>query len=141
MKRKLIAGILALMLVVPSLLKAEFYDSIYEAQKQALQEAKLMVFFVVSDTCPHCHKLMNDVYGNQTLLGYLDENFVVAVANLNAGGLIPKNLVFNRVTPTTYILTPTGTVIGQPIEGAIDSNYLFELLKGLREYQRGRLGF
>lgn len=141
MKRKLIAGLLALMLVVPSLLKAEFYDSIYEAQKQALQEAKLMVFFVVSDTCPHCHKLMNDVYGNQTLLGYLDENFVVAVANLNAGGLIPKNLVFNRVTPTTYILTPTGTVIGQPIEGAIDSNYLFELLKGLREYQRGRLGF
>lgn len=141
MKRKLIAGLLALMLVVPSLLKAEFYDSIYEAQKQALQEAKLMVFFVVSDTCPHCHKLMNDIYGNQTLLGYLDENFVVAVANLNAGGLIPKNLVFNRVTPTTYILTPTGTVIGQPIEGAIDSNYLFELLKGLREYQRGRLGF
>lgn len=141
MKRKLIAGLLALMLVVPSLLKAEFYDSIYEVQKQALQEAKLMVFFVVSDTCPHCHKLMNDIYGNQTLLGYLDENFVVAVANLNAGGLIPKNLVFNQVTPTTYILTPTGTVIGQPIEGAIDSNYLFELLKGLREYQRGRLGF
>lgn len=141
MKRKLIAGLLALMLVVPSPLKAEFYDSIYEAQKQALQEAKLMVFFVVSDTCPHCHKLMNDVYGNQTLLGYLDENFVVAVANLNAGGLIPKTLVFNQVTPTTYILTPTGTVIGQPIEGAIDSNYLFELLKGLREYQRGRLGF
>lgn len=141
MKRKLIAGLLALMLVVPSLLKAEFYDSIYEAQKQALQEAKLMVFFVVSDTCPHCHKLMNDIYGNQTLLGYLDENFVVAVANLNAGGLIPKNLVFNQVTPTTYILTPMGTVIGQPIEGAIDSNYLFELLKGLREYQRGRLGF
>lgn len=141
MKRKLIAGLLALMLVVPSLLKAEFYDSIYDAQKQALQEAKLMVFFVVSDTCPHCHKLMNDIYGNQTLLGYLDENFVVAVANLNAGGLIPKNLVFNRVTPTTYILTPTGTVIGQPIEGAIDSNYLFELLKDLREYQRGRLGF
>ncbi len=141
MKRKLIAGLLALMLVVPSLLKAEFYDSIYEAQKQALQEAKLMVFFVVSDTCPHCHKLMNHIYGNQTLLRYLDENFVVAVANLNAGGLIPKNLVFNQVTPTTYILTPTGTVIGQPIEGAIDSNYLFELLKGLREYQRGRLGF
>lgn len=141
MKRKLIIGILALVLVVPSLLKAEFYDSIYEAQKQALQEAKLMVFFVMSDTCPHCHKLMNDIYGNQTLLGYLDENFVVAVANLNAGGLIPKNLVFNRVTPTTYILTPTGTVIGQPIEGAIDSNSLFELLKGLREYQRGRLGF
>lgn len=141
MKRKLIAGLLALMLVVPSLLKAEFYDSIYEAQKQALQEAKLMVFFVVSDTCPHCHKLMNDIYGNQTLLGYLDENFVVAVANLNAGGLIPKNLVFNRVTPTTYVLTPTDTVIGQPIEGAIDSNSLFELLKDLREYQRGRLGF
>lgn len=141
MKRKLIAWLLTLMLVAPSLLKAEFYDSIYDAQKQALQEAKLMVFFVLSDTCQYCHKLMNDVYGNKALLEYLDENFVVATANLNAGGLIPSNLIFKGVTPTTYILTPTGMVIGQPIEGAIDSNTLLVLIKGLEQYKKSRLGF
>ena len=141
MKQKLIAWLLAFMLIAPSLLKAEFYDSIYDAQKEALQEAKLMVFFVLSDTCQFCHKLMNDVYGNKALLEYLDENFVVAAVNLNAGGLIPKDLVFNGITPTTYVITPTGKVVGQPIEGAIDSYSLLELLKGLREYQKGRLGF
>lgn len=141
MKRKLIVWFLAFMLIAPSLLKAEFYDSIYDAQKEALQEAKLMVFFVLSDTCQFCHKLMNDVYGNKALLEYLDENFVVAAINLNAGGLIPKDLVFNGVTPTTYILTPTGIVIGQPIEGAVDSHTLLGLLKGLEQYKKSRLGF
>ena len=138
--KRLFVCLFALVLVASSL-KAEFYDSIYEAQDEALQEAKLMLFFVVSDTCPYCHKLMNDVYANKALLNYLDENLVVAVANLNADGLIPKDLIFNGVTPTTYILTPTGKVIGQPIEGAVDSNTLFGLIRGLRDYQRSRLGF
>ena len=141
MKRKIIVCLTALMLIIPSFLKAEFYDNIYDAQKEALKDAKLMVFFVLSDTCQYCHKLMNDIYSNKVLLEYLNENFVVAAANLNTGGLIPKDLIFKGATPTTYIITPTGVVVGQPIEGAIDSYSLLELLKGLREYQKGRLGF
>ncbi|EMA0254857.1 thioredoxin family protein, partial [Campylobacter jejuni] len=42
---------------------------------------------------------------------------------------------------TTYILTPTGKVIGTPIEGAVDSGILFGLLKGLEDYKKGQLGF
>ncbi|SUX00067.1 putative thioredoxin [Campylobacter jejuni subsp. doylei] len=47
----------------------------------------------------------------------------------------------NGVTPTTYILTPTGKVIGTPIEGAVDSDILFGLLKGLEDYKKGQLVF
>ncbi len=126
---------------IPMALEAKIYDNVYIAQKQALKEAKLMVFFVLSNTCDYCHKLMNDVLNNRDLMEYLDENFIVAISDLNADGLIPKDLLFNGVTPTTYILTPTGKVIGTPIEGAVDSNMLFGLLKGLEDYKKGQLGF
>lgn len=141
MKKSLLATLVAITLSFSSL-SAKTYDNIYDAAIQAQSEAKLMIFFVLSDTCQFCHKLMNDVSSNQALLSYLDENFIVATTNLNApDGVIPKDLIFNGVTPTTYILTPTGKVIGQPIEGAIDSNMLLGLIKGLEEYKKQRLGF
>ncbi|ABS43376.1 putative thioredoxin [Campylobacter jejuni subsp. doylei 269.97] len=125
----------------PMALEAKIYDDVYVAQKQALKEAKLMIFFVVSNTCEYCHKLMNDVSNNKDLMEYLNKNFIVAISDLNANGLIPKDLLLNGVTPTTYILTPTGKVIGTPIEGAVDSDILFGLLKGLEDYKKGQLGF
>ncbi|ECK8126713.1 thioredoxin family protein [Campylobacter coli] len=125
----------------PMVLEAKIYDDVYVAQKQALKEAKLMIFFVVSNTCEYCHKLMNDVLNNRDLMEYLNKNFIVAISDLNANGSIPKDLLFNGVTPTTYILTPTGKVIGTPIEGAVDSDILFGLLKGLEDYKKGQLGF
>ncbi|HEB9286774.1 TPA: thioredoxin family protein [Campylobacter coli] len=125
----------------PMTLEAKIYDNVYIAQKQALKEAKLMVFFVLSNTCNYCHKLMSDALNNRDLMEYLDENFIVTISDLNADGLIPRDLLFNGVTPTTYILTPTGKVIGTPIEGAVDSNMLFGLLKGLEDYKKGQLGF
>ena len=100
-----------------------------------------MVFFVVSNRCQYCHKLLNDVMNNAGLMKYLDDNFIVSIADLENGGVIPKDLIFKGVTPTTYILTPTGIVIGTPIEGAIESDMLFTLLKGLEEYKKERLGF
>lgn len=141
LKQKLIALICSFILILPNALQAKFYDDIYEAAIEAQREAKLMVFFVLSDTCGFCHKLMNDVVNNQVLMNYLDKNFVVTAINLNAGGIIPQDLIFNSVTPTIYILTPTGKVIGQPIEGAIESNMLYELIKGLEEFKKSRLGF
>ncbi|QBL11257.1 thioredoxin family protein [Campylobacter helveticus] len=133
---------LALLLALsPLTLEAKIYDDIYTAQKQALKEAKLMVFFVVSNQCQHCHKLLNDVMNNTALMKYLEDNFIVSIADLENGGVIPKDLIFKGVTPTTYILTPTGIVIGTPIEGAIESDMLFTLLKGLEEYKKGQLGF
>ncbi|EAL4066173.1 thioredoxin family protein, partial [Campylobacter jejuni] len=84
----------------PMVLEAKIYDDVYVAQKQALKEAKLMIFFVVSNTCEYCHKLMNDVLNNRDLMEYLNKNFIVAISDLNANGLIPKDLLFNGVTPT-----------------------------------------
>ncbi|EAJ0336120.1 thioredoxin family protein [Campylobacter lari] len=121
--------------------KPIIYNDIFTAQQQALKEAKIMVFFVVSNTCKYCHKLLNDVMNNTTLMSYFDEKFVVAISDLNNGGKIPRDLLFDGTTPTTYIITPTGKVIGEPIKGAIDSNMLLGLLKGLEDYKKTRLGF
>lgn len=60
-------------------LEAKIYDDV--AQKQALKEAKLMIFFAVSNTCEYCHKLMNDVLNNRDLMEYLNKNFIVAISD------------------------------------------------------------
>ena len=128
--------------MLPLFANAKFvYNDIYTAQKHAQKEAKLMLFFVVAESCKYCHQLLDDVFNNKEFLAFLNKKFIVAISDLDNKGVIPKDLIFNGVTPTTYILTPTGKVIGMPIEGAVDSNTLFGLLKGLEEYKRGQLGF
>ncbi|WP_299548768.1 hypothetical protein [uncultured Helicobacter sp.] len=72
----------------------------------------------------------------------LIEHYAVAVIDLdNPNSKIPSDLIFNGKTPTTYIITPTGNVIGQPLEGAISANHLYELLKNIQGVKKEQLGF
>lgn len=137
--------LLVLMLVIVSLqLNASvvFHNNIYDAQKQALKEAKIIVFIIASSSCQFCHKLLNDISNHQSLMQLLVEHYAVAVIDLdNPNSKIPADLIFKGKTPTTYIITPTGNVIGQPLEGAISANHLYELLKNIQGVKKEQLGF
>lgn len=137
--------LLVLMLVIVSLqLNASvvFHNNVYDAQKQALKEAKIIVFIIASSSCQFCHKLLNDISNHQSLMQLLVEHYAVAVIDLdNPNSKIPADLIFKGKTPTTYIITPTGNVIGQPLEGAISANHLYELLKNIQGVKKEQLGF
>lgn len=118
------------------------YNDIFEGQKAALKEAKLMLYIISSSKCQHCHNLLNGINNTPHLLKLLKDDFVFIVTDLeNPYSRIPNDIVFNGKTPTTYILTPTGNLIGIPIEGSIKSQDLYTLLKGLEDYKKERLGF
>ncbi|TLE12992.1 thioredoxin family protein, partial [Helicobacter apodemus] len=36
-----------------------FHNNVYDAQKQGLKEAKIIVFIIASSSCHFCHKLLN----------------------------------------------------------------------------------
>lgn len=133
---KVILGV-ALLLQVSS---AQVFDSIYDAIPAAQQQGKLTVFFILSDTCPHCHELMADVNSNKELTNFLNENFVVAIADLAKGGKVPSDLPFTGTTPTTLILTPSGQVVGDPIEGKIPSNMLMDYLDKIERLKKSYVG-
>ena len=118
------------------------YGDIFEGQKEGLREAKLMLYIISSSKCPHCHNLLNDIGKTPHLLRLLEEDFIFIVTDLeDPRARIPNDLAFNGKTPTTYILTPTGNLIGTPIEGGIKAQDLYTLLKGLEDYKKERLGF
>ncbi len=142
MKQKIKGIVLsALIVIAPLSAHAKIFDSIYEAQKTALKEAKLMVFVVAANSCQFCHRYLNDFLSNQSLMKYIEDKFVFTIIDVENGGKIPRDLLFNGNTPTTYILTPTGKPIGMPIEGPLESGALLTLLVSLEAYKKEQLGF
>ena len=139
MKKKIF---LAFFMLLPLVANAKYYNDIYQAQKEALKEAKLMLFIIVSHRCKYCHKLLDDIANNPQLIQLLDEKFVVTITDLEEPtARIPSNVGFRGKTPSTIILTPTGKIIGKQIEGAISSHDLYVLLNSFEEYKQTQLGF
>ena len=44
------------------------YNDIFEGQKVALKEAKLMLYIISSSKCQHCHNLLNGINNTPHLL-------------------------------------------------------------------------
>lgn len=137
--KKIFKAILAVALLL-QVSYAQVFSSIYDAIPVAQQQGKLTIFFIVSNTCPHCHELMSDINSNKKLTDFLNENFVIAIADLNKGGKVPSDLPFNGSTPTTLILTPSGQVVGNPIEGKIPSDILLEYLDKIETLKKNYVG-
>ena len=119
---------------------AQTFDSIYDAIPEAQKQGKLTIFFILSNTCPHCHELMEDINSNQKLSSYLKENFIITITDLTKGGKVPADLPFSGTTPTTMILTPSGQVVGDPIEGKIPSDMLLDYLDKIETLKKSYVG-
>ena len=135
---KKILSILIIVLALSYQLNAStiFHGNVYDAQKQALKEAKIIVFIIASSSCQFCHKFLNDISNHQSLMQLLADHYSVAVIDLeNPNTKIPSDLIFSGKTQTTYIFTAIGSAIGKPLEGALSAIPLYELLKYLQVVQ------
>jgi len=124
----------AILLLQP--LQAQVYDSIYKAIPEAQENGKLAIFIVIATSCPHCKELMLDIGQNQSLTQFMQENYIIAVTDVEKGGKVPSDLPFTGTTPTIFILTPAGQVVGSPIEGKIPSKMLLEYLEKINQLKK-----
>ena len=115
---------------------AQIFNNIYDAIPKAQQQGKLTIFFILSDTCSPCHELIKDINSNKELTNFLNENFIIAIADLAKGGKVPSDLPFTGTTPTILILTPSAQVVGNPIEGKIPSNILMNYLDKIEKLKK-----
>ncbi|WP_187648690.1 hypothetical protein [Nitrosophilus labii] len=126
---KKIAKILLGLIFLLQIAVAGTYTSIYDALPEAQNENKLIAFFILSSNCPHCIKFMQDVNNNKNLLNFLQNKYVVVYTDIARGGKVPVDLPFQGETPTFMIVTPSGRVVMQPIEGIIPSAMLYDFVK------------
>ena len=110
---------------------------IYTAYKHAHKLNKPIFYVVASANCSHCTAyLQNTIKPN---FEQINRDFVFALSDLTKGDKVPSNVPFNGTTPSTYIISPNGTLMITPIEGNFDSRYLQLLLKKLYEaYASGK---
>lgn len=117
------------------------YSSAYEAQKEALEKAQLMVIVVVAESCPYCQRMLNDMSLNRDLMELIGEYYVLSIVDVEKDGLVPNDLGWDGRTPTTFITTPTGKLIGSGMPGAINSNDLYKLLQATQMVKYEKVGF
>lgn len=104
---------------------------IYTAYERAHKLNKPIFYVVASAKCAHCAAyLQNTVKPN---FEQINRDFIFALSDLTKGDKVPSNIPFNGTTPTTYVLSPNGTLMITPIEGNFDSRYLKKLLENLYE--------
>lgn len=125
----------ALVLGATILMAQPKFTDVYSAAKIAKQTNKIVYFVVISETCPHCQQYWQTL-NDPEITELLNSEVVFAVSVLDQGGKVPKDLPFAGQVPITYLMKGNGTLINQPVTGAIPKGNLKDLLLKLGKVQR-----
>lgn len=104
---------------------------IYEAHEKAMRLNKPIFYVVASANCSHCVTFLQKTI--RPVFEDINRNFVFALSDLTKGDKVPSNIPFNGTTPSTYILSPDGKLLTEPIEGNFNLNHLQLILRKLYE--------
>jgi len=108
---------------------------VYAAARTAKQTNKIVYFVVLSESCSHCQRYWQSL-NDPEVTSLLNSEVVFAVADIGNGGVVPKDLPFNGQIPVTYLMKGNGTLINQPITGAIPKDNIKDLLFKAGKVQR-----
>ena len=94
--------------------------------------AKPIIYFVLSNNCPICHNLMNDIKTNDNLKVLLSNNYQVQIIDTMKND-VPNFLPFDGNVPTIFIIN-NEKFIGDSLQGYIPSNELMRYLTEVKNY-------
>lgn len=94
--------------------------------------AKPIIYFVLSNNCPICHNLMNDIKTNNNLKNLLSNEYQVQIIDTMKND-VPNFLPFDGNVPTIFIIN-NEKFIGNSLQGYIPSNELMRYLTEVKNY-------
>lgn len=94
--------------------------------------AKPIIYFILSNDCPICHNLMNDISTNDNLKALLTNEYQVKIIDTMKND-VPNFLPFEGTVPTIFI-TNNDKFIGDSLQGYIPSDELMRYLIGVKNY-------
>ena len=98
-----------------------------KAIKMAQKNHKNLFVIEVSESCPFCHKLINEVLVKRSVREYIEKKYIKLIINRDTDANFPKYLE-RSFTPVTYIIDfSTGYIIDE-IDGWMEEDsYLWHL--------------
>lgn len=94
--------------------------------------AKPIIYFVLSNDCPICHNLMNDIKSNDNLKVLLSNEYQVKIIDTMKND-VPNFLPFEGTVPTIFIIN-NDRFIGDSLKGYVPSNELMRYLTDVKNY-------
>ena len=94
--------------------------------------AKPIIYFVLSNNCPICHNLMNDIKSNDNLKVLLSNEYQVKIIDTMKND-VPNFLPFEGTVPTIFIIN-NDRFIGDSLKGYVPSNELMRYLTDVKNY-------
>ena len=94
--------------------------------------AKPIIYFILSNDCPICHNLMNDIKSNNNLKALLTNEYQVKIIDTMQND-VPNFLPFEGTVPAIFI-TNNDKFIGDSLKGYIPSNELMRYLIDIKKY-------
>ena len=93
----------------------------------AKKEKKDLYVIEVSEGCPFCHRLVNEILIKKGVREYIEKKYVKLLINRDLDKNFPKNLR-RPFTPVTYIIDAQSGQIIDEIDGWMEEeNYLWHL--------------
>lgn len=94
--------------------------------------SKPIIYFVLSNNCPICHNLMNDIKSNNKLKVLLSSEYQIEIIDTIKED-IPSFLPFEGTVPTIFIINDD-KFIGEPLKGYVPSDELMRYLIEVKNY-------
>lgn len=94
--------------------------------------SKPIIYFILSNDCPICHNLMNDIKSNDNLKILLSNEYQIKIIDTIKQD-IPKFLPFEGTVPSIFIIN-NEQFIGNSLKGYIPSNELMRYLVDVKNY-------
>ena len=128
--KQLFIRLFMVVVLVNSLFAVDEFN-IYNAYDKAQRLNKPIYLLIASSKCSHCvTHIENTIKPNFKLI---TKDYVFALIDV-VKEPVPKKLGFGGTTPTTYILSPKGEMMINPITGNFPPAYLHKLLETMYKH-------
>jgi thioredoxin-related protein len=121
-------------LTAPLSLKAETYTDLDRAIAATIARQKPLMIVVMQTTCPYCRQYWINTLNAEGVMERLSREVIVYESYLDKGGVFPTDYPWTGTVPTTYFVSPTGELIGQPLVGVIPLEQFIPYVSQLLDY-------
>lgn len=106
----------------------QWYSDLHMARLAAVQSGRPLLISVISEQCPHCEELNEDVFGDLQVIETVTTQFIPVRLKVEqeSDRRVAELLGIDRI-PTTLVLSPEADLIGR-IVGAFDAPFFVDSL-------------